>query len=166
MTEKTKNETSLAGLIEQGGVYHQVAGAYPREILAEIINLIPARPPLNKEALLQAVLERETLMSTAIGKGIALPHPRTPLLGEGEAPFVVLAFPVQALEWNTPDGSKVRAIFLIVSASAKQHLNTLSKINFLCHQEAFYSLIQAQAPKEKIIAALREAEAAWAEAPA
>ena len=161
-----KDEKSLAALIEQGGVYHQVSGAYPREILAAIINLLPAGPSLDKEALLRAVLERETLMSTAIGKGIALPHPRTPLLGEGEAPFVAIAFPVQPLEWNTPDGSRVHAIFLIVSSSAKQHLNTLSKINFLCHQEQFHSLITARASKEQIIAAIREAEAAWAEPPA
>jgi PTS system nitrogen regulatory IIA component len=161
MTDNTSDEKSLAALIEQGGVYHQVSGAYPREILAEITGLLPVCPSLKKEALLQAVLERESLMSTAIGKGIALPHPRTPLLGEGDAPFVAIAFPSQPLEWNTPDGSKVHTIFLIVSSSAKQHLSTLSKINFLCQQEQFHSLIAAHASKEAIIAAIREAETAW-----
>jgi PTS system nitrogen regulatory IIA component len=158
------DDQSLTALISQGGVYYDVPGSYPREILVQIIDLAPVCPSLKKEILLRAVLERENLMPTAIGKGIALPHPRAPLLmREGEEPFVALAFPVQPLDWNTPDGSKVHSIFLIVSSSAKQHLSTLSKINFLCHQEQFYSLIKARAPREEIIAAIRTAETAWTE---
>jgi PTS system nitrogen regulatory IIA component len=82
------------------------------------------------------------------------------MAGDGE-PFVALAFPAYPLAWNTPDGSKVHTVFLIVSVSAKQHLGTLSKINFLCQQEKFHSLIRARAPKDDIIAAIREAEASW-----
>ncbi|GHV96256.1 hypothetical protein AGMMS50293_25760 [Spirochaetia bacterium] len=160
MNKSTANG-SLAGLIERGGIYYNVSGSSPREILTKTIGLLPAFPSLKHETLLQAILEREALMSTGIGKGIAIPHPRTPLLPEDESPFVALAFPVQPLDWNTPDGSKIHTIFLIVSASAKQHLSTLSRINFLCQQEKFYSLIKAQAPREAIIAAIREAETGW-----
>jgi PTS system nitrogen regulatory IIA component len=163
MTANTTGEKTLAALVERGGVYHRVSGANPGEILSAITGLLPAVPPLKKEALLRAMLEREALMSTGIGKGIALPHPRTPLLDNGEEPFVAIAFPSRPLDWNTPDGSKVQAIFLIVSSSAKQHLSTLSKIHFLCQQEKFYSLITAQASKDAIITAIREAETAWAE---
>jgi PTS system nitrogen regulatory IIA component len=111
---------------------------------------------------LRAALERESLISTGIGGGIALPHPRTPLLKDDDEPFVALAFPVQPVDWNTQDGSKVHTIFLIVSNSVKQHLQTLSKINFLCRQEKFNSLIKARASKDEIIAAIHEAETAWA----
>jgi PTS system nitrogen regulatory IIA component len=81
---------------------------------------------------------------------------------EGEEPFAAIAFPLRPLDWHTPDGSKVHTIFLIVSKSAKQHLGVLSKINFLCQEEKFYSLIKSQAPKEEIIDAIRRAEAEWA----
>jgi PTS system nitrogen regulatory IIA component len=108
------------------------------------------------------------LMPTGMGRGIALPHPRNPILGENGSPafspLVAAAFPVQPLDWNTQDGSKVHTVFLIVSSSTKQHLNTLSKINFLCQQEKFHSLIKARSPQEKIVAAIREAEASWVEA--
>ena len=153
---------SLAELIVRGGVYRNVSGGYSREILTNIISLLPAFPSLKTGALLQAVLEREALMPTGIGKGIALPHPRTPLLGEEDEAFAAIAFPVQPLDWNTPDGSKVHTIFLIVSKSAKQHLGVLSRINFLCQDETFYSLLKAQASKEEIIAAIRKAESEWA----
>ena len=169
MDAKTDRE-SLAELVTRGGVYHGVSGNYPQEILSNMINLLPVLACFKTEtlqrkaALLQAVLEREALITTGIGRGIALPHPRTPLLGEGEDPFVAIAFPVQPLDWNTLDSSKVHTIFLIVSESAKQHLGVLSKINFLCQKEKFYSLIKTQAPKEKIIAAIRDAETEWEKA--
>lgn len=178
LNSNSVNDTeNLADLVRRGGVYHNVSGSYPVEILSNIINNLhnntpdktqntalhpmPDFNPQKAEALLQAVIERETIISTGIGKGIALPHPRTPLLEENEKPFVAIAFPAQPLDWNTPDGSKVHTIFLIISKSANQQLGILSKINFLCQQDKFYDLISSGAQKEGIIAAIEEAERAW-----
>ena len=156
------NNYSLASLIERGGVHYQIPGNNPQEILSRMMDRLPPIAGLDVQALLQAVLEREALMSTGVGKGVALPHPRSPMLKEDDEPFVALAFPDEPVDWNTPDSSKVRAVFLIVSCSAKQHLGTLSKINFLCQQENFNTLIQTRASQERIIAAIRDAECSWA----
>ena len=156
--------TSLADLIERGGIHYRVPGASPKEVITEVLDLLPADPGLDSNGLLREILEREALMPTGIGRGIALPHPRNPPLGETGRPLVALAFPMQPLDWNTPDGSKVDTVFLIVSSSAKQHLGALSKITFLCQQEKFIKLIKTQASKEAIIAAIRKAETAWAKA--
>ncbi|HCC37255.1 MAG TPA: PTS sugar transporter subunit IIA [Treponema sp.] len=154
-------ESGLSRLIERGGVYYDIAGGNAGEALADLVGRLPVFPNLDKEVLLRAVLEREALMSTGIGKGIALPHPRTPLLKETDEPFAALAFTSRPVDWSAPDGNKVHAIFLIVSKSVKQHLNALSKINFLCREEKIMSLLDARSPKDEIIAALREAEAEW-----
>jgi PTS system nitrogen regulatory IIA component len=163
MTEHTQN---LASLIERGGIHYNVPGSNPKELLAGAIGLLPPVPSLDPQELYREILEREALMSTGVGRGIAVPHPRNPMLGGGatggDDPLVMIVFPVQPLDWNTQDGSKVHTVFLIVSSSAKQHLNTLSKINFLCQQEKFYSLIKARSSQEDIIAAIREAETSWA----
>lgn len=156
-----KLESKLAQLISRGGIYYYVEGGSCKEILSNIINSLSALPPEKHGALLKAVMERETLVSTGIENGIALPHPRTPMLEKGEHPFVAIAFPAKPIEWGTPDSSAVHTIFLIVSESPKQHLNALTKINFLCMDKDFYSLLESQAPKEKIIAAIEEAEKGW-----
>jgi PTS system nitrogen regulatory IIA component len=162
MTAGIAGENSLAALIERGGVYHDVPGSSPREILDEAAGLLPVSS-LKKDALVQAMLEREALMSTGIGRGIALPHPRTPALEKAEDAFVAIVFPAQPLEWHAPDGGAVHTLFLIVSSSPKQHLDSLSKINFLCQQEKFYALIKGRALKETIVAGIREAEISWAQ---
>ena len=157
----TENTWSLASLIERGGIHHNISGSTPKELLVGAIEVLPPVPSLDPHELYREILEREALMSTGVGRGIALPHPRNPMLGSDD-PLVAIIFPVQPLDWNTHDGSKVHTVFLIVSSSAKQHLNTLSKINFLCQQEKFNSLIKAHSSKEDIIAAIRDAEAGWA----
>ena len=156
-----EKEESLAELITRGGIYHDVPGAARQEIVANVIRNLPALPSQKNESLLQAVMEREALISTAIENGIALPHPRTPMLEDGESPFVAIAFPRQPLDWDTPDGSKVHTVFLIVSKSPKQHLGALTKINFLCQQKNFFGLISNRAAKEEIVAAIWAAEKDW-----
>jgi len=169
------NEWSLAALIERGGVYYDVPGASPKELIDSVIGLMPQIKGVAPEELRRQIMEREALVSTGVGHGIALPHPRSPVLapqpspqGEGsplegadEPPLVAIAFPVMPIDWNTQDGSKVHTVFLIISVSAKQHLNTLSKINFLCQKEKFHSLIEARVSKKEIVAAVKEAENSW-----
>jgi PTS system nitrogen regulatory IIA component len=155
-------EWSLAALVERGGVYYDVPGTSPKELVAGVIGLMPPVGAVTPEELHRQIMEREALVSTGIGHGIALPHPRNPVLaGTNEEPLTAIAFPVMPIDWNTQDGSKVHTVFLIISASAKQHLKTLSRINFLCQKEKFHSLIEARVSKEEIVAAIKEAENSW-----
>jgi PTS system nitrogen regulatory IIA component len=153
----------IANLIMLGGVYYDILGGTCRDIMANVIEKIQDKIIAEKkDMLLQAVMEREALVSTGMENGIALPHPRIPLLGDDEKPFVTIAFPASIPEdWETLDNSKINTIFLIVSKSPKQHLDVMSKISFLCQQEKFKKLIFARASKNKIIEAIKEAESAW-----
>jgi len=156
------NEPGLAALVERGGVYYDVPGANPKELINGLIGMIPPMEGVSPGDLYRQIMEREALVSTGIGRGIALPHPRNPVLeGTNTPPLVAIAFPVMPVDWNTQDGSRVHTVFLIISASAKQHLNALSKINFLCQKDKFRGLIEARIPKNEIIAAIKEAENSW-----
>jgi len=98
-----KNETdTLAQLITRGGIFYNLEGSGKKEIMSNLINALPAAtlPPSKRDVLLNTVMEREALISTGIENGIALPHPRTPLLEEGELPFVAIAFLRQPLDWG------------------------------------------------------------------
>ena len=151
----------LAELIERGGLYRDVKGNTPREVLDSLIGALPLIPSIPAETLLNAVLEREALMSTSAGGGIALPHPRNPLAGSVSEQFVTLAFPEHPINWNSLDGKPVNTLMLIVSASAKHHLQTLSEITFFCREEAFCQLLRERAPKEDLLNFIREAEKNW-----
>lgn len=150
----------MVELLERGGVYPDLKGTTPGEVLSSLAGALPPIPSVPADRLLTAILEREALMSTGIGMGIALPHPRNPLVREEES-FVALGFTEQPVDWNSLDGVRVDTLLLIVSVSAKQHLRTLSEINYLCRREDFYRLLKKRAPLDEILNFIREAERKW-----
>jgi PTS system nitrogen regulatory IIA component len=154
-------EAGLAALIQRGGVFYDISGAAPAEVLTNLLKVIPAPASVSREELLKAVLEREALMPTAIGHGIALPHPRNPLINKPHEQCVVIAFLKNPVDWRALDGIPVHTVLLAVSASARQHLRTLSGVNFFCQQESFRDLLQSRSSQERIIEVIQEAEQAW-----
>lgn len=157
----TATEGGLAELIERGGIYRDVEGTTPREVLTALTGALPPIPSVPGDKLLEAVLEREALMSTSIGNGIALPHPRNPLIKASGGQFAALAFLEHQVDWNSLDGEPVDTLLLIVSASAKQHLQTLSEINFFCRQADFRRLLRERVGQEELLHFIRKTEKNW-----
>jgi len=151
----------LAELIERGGLYPNLRGNNPEEVLEAFIGALPPIPSVQADKLLTAVLEREALMPTGIGGGIAFPHPRNPLAGSEDEQFVALAFLETSVNWNSLDGEKVDTLLLIVSSSAKQHLQTLSEMTFFCRQKDFCRLLKDRAPLEELLGFITETEKNW-----
>jgi PTS system nitrogen regulatory IIA component len=155
-----KNE-KLSELIERGGVHYRIPGNSPGEALSALIGSLETLPSVPAEELLRACLEREALMSTSIGKGIALPHPRNPFVADSGSQFTALGFLEHPVNWNALDGNPVDTIIFIVSASAKLHLHTLTRINFFCQDDAFLRLLKNRSSQEAIINYIEETEQDW-----
>jgi PTS system nitrogen regulatory IIA component len=152
-------QNNLSALFRKGGVYYAVPGEHPKDALASLVGLIPGVPDNDK--LLKAILEREDLMPTAMGNGIALPHPRNPVIENEDAQFAALAFPENDIDWGALDSRPVHTIILVVSASAKTHLASLQRITFFCRDETFCALLKRRAPAEEIFAYIEKTEQGW-----
>ncbi len=151
----------LGRLMTRGGVYYNISGATPSSVLADLAGLVALPEYMDANHLLNAVLEREALMSTAIGDGIALPHPRNPLIDKAEDQFIAIAFLREPIDWRALDGKPVSSLILIISASPKRHLHTLSRVSFLCRDKNFQALLAERASREELIAAVAAVEQAW-----
>jgi PTS system nitrogen regulatory IIA component len=158
---ENENMVNLAELIGRGGVYYHIPGNSPGEVLTALIGSLKDLPSLSAEELLRACLEREALMSTSIGNGIALPHPRNPMAADTGSQITALGFLEHPVNWNALDGKPVDTLFFIVSASAQLHLHTLSRINFFCQDDAFLVLLKNRSSQEAIIRYIKETEQNW-----
>jgi Kef-type K+ transport system membrane component KefB/mannitol/fructose-specific phosphotransferase system IIA component (Ntr-type) len=67
---------------------------------------------LDPQQVTEAVLQREYLMGTAMGCGVAVPHAR---LKDIATPRVAFARTRNGIEWNAADGQPVRFIFLLLT---------------------------------------------------
>lgn len=151
----------LAEKLARGGVWFGIAGETPAEVLKDAIGALRLGPGLDKAALAKAAIEREALMSTGIGDGLALPHPRVPFVGDEAAELVALCYLRKPVPWGALDGRDVHAVFLVLSSGTRTHLPLLARLGHLAKDRAFRALVEKRAGKDEILAFVRKAEAAW-----
>jgi nitrogen PTS system EIIA component len=155
---------SLSVLVDRGGVYYNIGGANPVEALNEATKAISLPKGLERESLLTAILEREALMPTALGHGVAIPHPRNTLLKDAESQRVAVFFLKTPIAYNALDRKPVSVLFLILSFDAKSHLATLAAISHLCQSPGFLDFLATRPSKEELVQRLSEIEDTWAKA--
>jgi nitrogen PTS system EIIA component len=106
---------------------------------------------LNHQELVEAVLHREELHSTAMEGGIAIPHPRRPLPYALSEPILVVARTTQGIVFGAPDGRLTDLFFLTASEDDRHHLHILARLCRMLYEPAFLDrLREAETPQEMI----------------
>jgi nitrogen PTS system EIIA component len=129
-----------------------------KSVIAELTRHLTEQCGGNFAEVLGAVEEREAVLSTGIGFGVAIPHARSSEVRELSLVCGVSPAPVP---FDSIDGEPVRLFFLIVGpeSSAGQHVKVLSRIARLVRRENLREqLCQAGTPDE-FYSVLLDAEA-------
>src|SRR5260370_38941868 len=83
---------SLGNALERGGIFHDVLGLTRDEALKAVVQLSGIPHGIDRGLLYELLVVREALASTGVGDGIAIPHPRDPLVLKVDAPLALLCF--------------------------------------------------------------------------
>jgi mannitol/fructose-specific phosphotransferase system IIA component (Ntr-type) len=129
------------------------------EVVRELVELIcreDGEP--TTDLVFRSVMERESLMSSGIGEGIALPHGFSP----SSLTFAAaLGIPSRPLEFDAIDGRPVTLVFLVVSDEA--HTNTklkaLARISRLLHRQQFREALAASSSADDAMRVIIDEEA-------
>ncbi len=141
---------SLADAMRAGGVHYRVGGVDKPSVLRSVVDVLPL-PEVDRDFLHQVLLARESLGSTAVGDGIAIPHVRNPITLHVERPVVALCFLENSIDFQAIDGKPVHTLFTIISPTIKAHLNLLSKLAFGLRDSPFAQAVRSQASREELI---------------
>jgi PTS system nitrogen regulatory IIA component len=131
------NDINLCSLIHRGGVYFNVRGSTPEAVYRVVSESLQLPKELSADTLYNELCQREELMSTAVGNGIAIPHPRYPLLKNPDDERLVVCFPDKPVSMNAPDPRPVYAMFFLLTASSQSHLKVLSQLAYLFQKAEF-----------------------------
>lgn len=71
----------------------------------------------DKDAFYQAIIDREEVVSTGIGMGVAIPHAKLPAYHNF---FIAIAILKKPIDWHSPDGAPVQIVFMIGGPDDKQ----------------------------------------------
>ncbi len=97
-----------------------------------------------------AIFEREKLMSTGIGDGIAIPHAKSNAVSDTICSIAILQNPV---DFDSVDNIPVEVAFLLIGRehNVGSHLRLLSKISrFLCDESKLKLMKQCKTPEDVV----------------
>lgn len=129
------------------------------DVLRELVELaVNGRGDAVVDSVLSSVREREQVLSTGIGGGVAIPHGKTPhvdqlVLVAGVAP--------QAIDFDALDGAPVRLFFLLIGpeSSSGAHVKTLSRISRLLRRDRLRTELASAASPEQFLTVIQRSEA-------
>lgn len=103
------------------------------------------------------IFEREELMSTGVGKGLAIPHAKSNLLSEHMVSLVILE---QTIDFKSIDGHPVDIVMLVAGPAEnnRAHIQLLSRISKLMNKDGFRRDLKDSTSPEEIIALFRQEE--------
>lgn len=162
-TESGGGGHALEEALREGGVHAGVRGAGRAEALRAVVSKMNV-PEDDREMLLDVMLAREDLGSTAIGGGVAIPHVRHPAVVPGVRPSITLCYLETPLDLAAPDGQPVHTLFAILSTTVRGHLQLLAKLSAALHDPEFKAALAARAGADTILQHAARLDAAFAKA--
>lgn len=149
---------NLLDILSPESTIVDLKGESKEDIIAELVNSLPVGDAItDRDQVLQAVLDREKIMSTGIGDGIAIPHGKSAAVTE-----LVAAMGTQrrGVDFDALDGEPAFVFFLLVSPAnvSGPHIKALARISRLLKNEEFKKKLIEADSAEDIIASIEAAE--------
>ena len=109
------------------------------------------------ENIIKAILKREELGSTGIGRGIAVPHTKHPSVDKLVGTVGVSP---EGVDFNSLDGEKVHLFFLLISPPDRpgDHLRALENISRQLRDDTFCKFLKQSKTAQDIKQLLDEAD--------
>ncbi len=109
------------------------------------------------ESIIEAILKREELGSTGIGRGVAVPHTKHPSVSELVG---TVAVSEEGVDFDSLDGEKVHLLFLLVSPPDKpgDHLRALENISRQLRDDTFCRFLKQSKSADDVWTLLEEAD--------
>lgn len=110
-----------------------------------------------QEDIIAAIMKREELGSTGIGRGVAVPHTKHPSVDKLVG---TVGISVDGVDFNSLDGEKVQLFFLLVSPPERpgDHLRALENISRQLRDDAFCRFLKQSKTPDDIQQLLNEAD--------
>lgn len=141
----------FADFINVASIKADLAAEDKPEVIREMVESLAqagAIAPGDVESIIAAILKREELGSTGIGRGVAVPHTKHPGV---ERLVGTVGVSVEGVDFNSLDGDKVHLLFLLISPPDRpgDHLRALENISRQLRDETFCRFLkQARTPQD------------------
>jgi len=149
----------LSELLKEDRIRVPLGSRTKDDLLRELVELAtPGSGPETVETILAAVRDREQLLSTGIGSGVAIPHGKTPVVDQLIMAAGVTGEPV---DFDALDGQPVELLFLLIGpeSASGAHIKVLSRISRLLRREELRERLREATSGTEFLRVVRASEA-------
>jgi len=159
LIENGSDTVPLSRLIREELIVLDVRPGGKQEVLGQLVQpLVENNLVDEKERFLEKLMDRERMVSTAVGRGVAVPHLRNPRENPGGGPVLVVGICRAGTDFGSPDGEKTHLFFLICTDSEVVHLRVLARFNSIVRKGDTVSGLIRSNTRTEVMQALLQAE--------
>ena len=151
---------TIVSLLDKNSIFLNKEADTKEQLLEDMIQSLGNRVTEEElENIRTAVFEREAIMSTGVGKGLAIPHGKVKNLARTLASFAILKNPI---DYKAIDDVPVNMVFLMVAPEAQNsvHIKLLSRISRMLNNRDFRDRLEQAADQDEIVEVFKEEETA------
>jgi fructose-specific phosphotransferase system IIA component len=139
-------------ILKSNNIIMHIEQGTKKEIIENMVDAIPTlqEDRQTREEILKTILKRESIESTGIGKGIAIPHAKSDNIKDFH---IILGISKPGVDFAALDGKPVKIIFLVLSAEKNKvlYIRILARLARLLHNQDFRKGLLEQENEEKIV---------------
>ena len=148
----------ILDILDKRFIIPEIASKTKEGVLRELVRVLArVERQVNEDRMTEILLERESLGSTGIGDGVAVPHGKTK-----EVKKILASFgrSLPGMDFQSLDGKPTHLFFLLIAPedSAGMHLKALAQISRLMKDPAFRKRLMDAHSAEEIYSLFSEGE--------
>lgn len=156
---------TIRDLLHDECIIEELRATGKQDVLREFARLLKAAGRISdEEELVRVLMERETLGSTGVGDGVAIPHARARAI-----PEMLVAFgrSSRGVEYQALDGKPVNLFFLLVTPDALpgDHLKTLARISRILKNPALRAELLGAGSRQDMLRLIFDEDAKYPQPP-
>ncbi len=151
-------ESGLKQALEAGGIVYDVHGTDAKAVFTNAVEDLSLSGDFDRESLVELLVAREALGSTFIGNGVAIPHPRRPVVLPGAKSIARLCFLAEPIRMGATDTSQVDTLFFLICPTVREHQQLLAQLANVLSDDTFQGMLQDRPVAETILRELGRVE--------
>ena len=143
----------IVDFLSKKAISADIKAARKEDVLRELVDLLVNAEEIEKKyrnKLVEQLMAREALGSTAIGQGVGIPHTKSECVNKLVASF---GLSPRGVDFDSLDGEKVYTFFLLIAPvdSAGPHLKALARISRLLKDKYFRDALRECQDEKSIL---------------
>ena len=142
---------TLVEALQAGGIVYRMEGQDKEDVLRHLADNVRLPEEVDRRYLYRLLIARETLGSTGVGGGVAVPQLIYPNSLEVSRAVITLAFLERPVDFQALDGLPVRCLLALISPTVRGYFHLLTRLQFALRDPECVRALTESGSREQVM---------------